>query len=521
MITQTYNLNLIPNGVNVVVDASQYDKGSRTIVFNLCKGSEVFNVPAGSDVYVLGTKLDKTGYEYSCSFTNNQVSFDIEQQMTVLAGKHDAEIRIMKDGDILGTANFVFNIERAGLEDDTVISETELPTVEYIVELAEEGKIMEKVDDTTVGDIAIFDENGQVYDSGVPIGMIKPVYGVRRSLASADSAWERIGDNVDKVANATHDGTAVTNDFDSIYPWSDIITVNMADDGTINAEIGDANFKFDGSNGEVMTYIPPFYYSRYQKDGYEYIHISKNYFGGAELSEGFYIGRYTTSSGVHSKSGVQSQVSQNITTFRTQATGKGTGWQQLDYHYFLLQLLYLVEYADYNSQSKLGNGVSSVSAQVNSGALDSLGMKSGCLANAGATSVIYRGIENIFGNIWQFVDGLNIKDNVAYICYKPSSYAVDTFTGDYSVIGYTNATENGNPKTLGMDNNNSLIALPTSVGGSSTTYICDYYWQNTGNRIALVGGAWTSGANGGLFYWSLYNDSGGSDTSIGSRLLKI
>lgn len=530
MITQTYNLNLIPNGVNVVVDASQYDKGSRTIVFNLFKGSEVFNVPAGSDVYVMGTKPDKTGYEYSCSFTNNQVSFDIEQQMTVLAGKHDAEIRIMKDGDILGTANFVFNIERAGLEDDTVISETELPLIEQAIEAGEdaiesalkaEGYAVGTQYGTPVSSDSPYYENNAKYYAEYMEQYTTKIYGVKRSLTSAESAWERTNDSIGLNANATHDGTAVQNDFDNLYPWSEIKTVNMADDGTINAEIGDANFKFDGSNGEVMTYIPPFYYSREQDASYEYIKISNRYFEGAKHSPEFYIGRYTTSSGVHSKSGVQSQVSQNITTFRTQATGKGTGWQQLDYHYFLLQLLYLVEYADYNSQSKLGNGVSSVSAQVNSGALDSLGMKSGCLANAGATSVIYRGIENIFSNIWQFVDGLNIKDNVAYICYKPSSYQVDTFDGDYSVIGYTNATSNGNPKTLGMDNNNPLIALPTSVGGSSTTYMCDYYWQNTGNRIALVGGTWTYGAHDGLFCWNLYHDSGGSSASLGSRLLKI
>ena len=181
-------------------------------------------------------------------------------------------------------------------------------------------------------------------------------------------------------------------------------------------------------------------------------------------------------------------------------------------------MLYLVEYADGNSQSKLGQGNCSTSAQITLGGCDSLGMKSGCLANAGATSVIYRGIENIFGNIWQFVDGLNIKDNVAYICYKPSSYAVDTFTGDYSALGYTNATANGNPNKMGYDANNPMGALPSVVGTS--TY-GDYYWQNTGNRIAHVGGAWGDGASGGLFCWNLGVGSSAAPAYLGSRLLKI
>ena len=530
MIEQTYNLNLIPNGVPVIVKASQYDKTARTIKFAIYDGDTLFTIPAGADVYVQGTKPDLTGYEYSCTVNGSVVSFDIEQQMTVCAGRHFAEIRITKDGEILGTANFEFFIERSALSDDTVISDTELPLIEQAIEAGEdaiesalkaEGYAVGTQDGTPVSSGSPYYENNAKYYAEYMEQYTTKIYGVKRSLTTSDSAWERTNDSIGLNANATHDGTEVQNDFDNLYPWCDIKTVNMADNGTINAEIGDANFKFDGSNGEVMTRIPPFYYSREQDSNYEYIKISNRYFEGAKHSPEFYIGRYTSSSGAHSKSGVASQVSTNITTFRTQATAKGTGWQQLDYHYFLLELLYLVEYADYNSQSKLGQGNCSTSAQINSGSLDSLGMKSGCLANAGATAVIYRGIENIFGNIWQCVDGLNIKDNVAYICYKPSSYQVDKFDGDYSAVGYTNATSNGNLKTLGMDNNNPLIALPTSVGGTSTTYMCDYYWQNTGNRIARVGGSWGAGAGGGLFYWVLDSGSGAASAIFGSRLLKI
>ena len=342
-------------------------------------------------------------------------------------------------------------------------------------------------------------------------------------MTTSSSAWERTNDSVGLNANATHDGTDVVNDFDNLYPWSKIKTVNMADNGTINAQIGDVNFKFDGTNGEVMTYIPPFYWKRWQDSSYEYIQISNNTFDGASYSEGFYVGRYTTSSGTHSKSGVTSQVSTNITNFRTQARAKGTGWQQMDYHYLLLQMLYLVEYADYNSQTKLGQGVtlSTNTAQVSSGALDSLLMKSGCLTNDGAASVMYRGIENPFGNIWQFVDGLNIKDNVAYINYDPSSYAVDTFDGDYSAIGYTNATANGYANTMGYDSNNPMCAFPISVGSGAgaSAYITDYYYQNTGNRIAVVGGSWDRGAPAGVFCWSFHNDSSPTYSHLGSRLL--
>lgn len=346
------------------------------------------------------------------------------------------------------------------------------------------------------------------------------IYGIKRSLVSSSSSWIRTDDSIGLVANATHDGSLVRNDFDNLPLYNDIVSVNYDVANGVVAEIGDVNFAFDGTNGEVMTRIPAHYYRRWKDTDYEYIQISLDNFDNSTYIPTYYIGRYTTSSGAHSYSGVSSRVETNITNFRTQAQAKGSGWQQLDYHLFDLLNLYLVEYADYNIQNILGRGNTSSSAQITLGGCDTLGMKSGCLANDGLHAVIYRGVENIFGNVYQFVDGLNIKDNVAYISYTPSQYAVDTFSGSYQQVGYTNATANGYAKELGMDNNNQLCALPISIGGSATTYVSAYYYQNTGNKIALFGGRWNNGANAG-FSWNLNADSSSAYSDLGARLLKI
>ena len=577
MITQEYKLNLIPDNFPVFVRCSQYDTESRTIEMTLYEGSALYTIPNGATVTVRGTKQDGTGFEYPCTFSGSVVSFDIQAQMTIFAGKVPSEIRITSNGEILGSCNFYFLVESTPLDSSTVISESDLPLFEQVAQELPQA----------IEDIEWLKEN------------INKVYGIKRSLTTSSSAWERTNDSVGLNANATFDGTDVVNDFDNLYPWSKIKTVNMADNGTINAQIGDVNFKFDGTNGEVMTYIPPFYWKRWQDSSYEYIQISNNYFDGASFSEGFYVGRYTTSSGHHSYSGVASLVNTNITTFRTNAKAKGTGWGQMDYHYFLLQMLYLVEYADNNSQAKLGNGISSVryvatdtatvaetsvnriiiatdnsayevgtyinigtsqgGTQVASmrkitsketvtdgtainfdgtsvniavgnvlwggqqllGECDSLGMKSGTLNDSGRHAMIYRGIENLFGNIFQFMDGLNIKDNVAYICYDQDEYTVNKFTSPYEQIGYTNATSNNYAKQMGYDSGHPLVGLPVAVqSNATTTYYCDYYYQNTGDRIARVGGDFSGGANAGVFYWLLNNPSGDTYISFGSRLLR-
>lgn len=353
------------------------------------------------------------------------------------------------------------------------------------------------------------------------------VYGIRRSLTSNTSpAWERIEDSVGLVANATKNGTAVTNDFDNIYPWSDIITYNYDITAqAITAYYGEPTFKFNGSNGEVLTRIPEFYYKRYIANNYEYILISKEKKDGYIKSEQFSVGRYTYSgseSRVYSRSGYEPFRNYDITNARAYARALGNGFGQMDWHYFIIRMLYLVEYANYDCQTTLGQGrtASSNTAPNNSGGCDSLGMRSGCLGNDGTYSVTYRGIEDLYGNIWQFIDGINIQNHKAYICYDANKYAVDTFTGFYHVLNYTLPSVNGYASKLGYDSNNPLVSLTTEATGSSTTNMCDYYYQQDGNRIALVGGNYADTLLAGLWLWYFYGASSDALPSIGARLLR-
>ncbi len=356
------------------------------------------------------------------------------------------------------------------------------------------------------------------------------IYGVKRNIESESTEWERIDDGIDLTANAQigPDATNVKNDFDSVYPWSDIETYTYdVEKKEVTSWYNEEKdkFKFDGSKGEVLTYIPTFYYKRYQEDGYEYILISNKNLEGYTRSDAFSIGRYTMSgdsNAVHSKSGKQPLTNKKINEFRDYARALGDEFSQLDYHYFIIQLLYLVEYADYDSQVKLGQGYTATSntAVIKSGGCDELGMKSGTLNNDEQHSMIYRGMEDIYGNVWQFVDGINIKDHQAYVCYNPNQYESDKYDGCYQKLGYVNANVNGYIKKLGYDSKNPLVSFPTEIGGSASTHISDNYWHNPDNRIAIVGGAWFVTNLGGLWYWNLYHDSGDTYGYFGARLLK-
>lgn len=442
-------------------------------------------------------------------------------------------------------------------------------------------------------------------------------YGIKRLITDNTlPTWTRIADAEGLTANATKNGTKVANDFDNLYPWSHIRKCNVdAATGQVLAYYGETGFQADGSNGEVMVKIPEFWWKRERLPDefgnvYEYIYIADYARAGYKKSEEFFVGAYMISTETtpeetivaHSRSGVVPKYNTTKANFRTYAKALGDGWQLMDYHYFLLQMLYLVEYAHYNSQSMIGNGIvafntakaliaennvnriivssagtglwvgkticigatdawnSSVAAdreitsiedyndgQVTGKAIhfdgdpvniavnnviwgsaqktgenDSLGNASGCLINDSYHSVNYRGIENIFGHMWQHIDGLNIKDYIAYICKDPDSYENDKFDAPYEKIGYVNAeTSDSYIKKLGLDEKYPEVALPTEVGASSSTGACDNYWCAEGNRIACVGGsfnnAWTKA---GFFAWHCGNASSSTYWLCGARLLK-
>lgn len=436
------------------------------------------------------------------------------------------------------------------------------------------------------------------------------LYGIKRKVNDNTSpAWERIGDSIGLVAKATKNGETVQNDFDSRYPWSEIISYNYdVIKKKINAYYGDPTFKFDGTNGEVLTRIPEFYWKREIINGYEYIYIADYAIAGFNKSEEFSVGRYDAcideDGKLHSYSGYSPSTNKNITQHRDAAKLLSDEFCMIDYRYFMLQMLYLVEYANYNSQSQLGNGIIGIRYNANDkaiiaqertntiviatndyfkvgqqiaigttvdgvsickdrtitkiteyskdttegtaitfdgdpvniaigniihacaqkeGGCDSLGMKSGCLANDSQHAVIYRGIENIFGNVFNWIDGLNIQNYQAYICRNPKEYISDKFEVPYIKLGYVNCNEKDMYiKKLGFDEKNPDIALPIEIGGGagSSSGMCDFYYSSEGNCVALVGGHFTLGSSAGLWFWGCNVSSVTSNLSCGARLLK-
>lgn len=210
--------------------------------------------------------------------------------------------------------------------------------------------------------------------------------------------------------------------------------------------------------------------------------------------------------------------------FRQAARKRGSGWEMYTYGaHKTLFWLFAVEYATLNSQKPfnaqkdangfsqggLGLGPTQMTDWTNFNNTNPLipcgytnefgngsGEKAYVVKNAsGGTHATlmanrYRGIENPFGHIWKYTDGANIQVttgdaglSVLWTTDDPSNFS------DTSYIGYDKkgniCRTNGYVKRVLLGEDGGIVT--TEIGGSSSTYWCDYYYTYTSiNRMLMV-----------------------------------
>ena len=131
MITQVTKLNLVPGGVLPRINVTQYDYGSRALEFLIFNGDQRFTLASGMTARIQGTKPDKCGFDYAATVntSSNKITANLTQQMTACHGEVLTELVILKNGERIGTINFILDVQQAGLSDETVVSDSELPDI--------------------------------------------------------------------------------------------------------------------------------------------------------------------------------------------------------------------------------------------------------------------------------------------------------------------------------------------------------------------------------------------------------
>lgn len=330
------------------------------------------------------------------------------------------------------------------------------------------------------------------------------VYGVDFTDMATTSKCTR----TDAAANFANPQPAVaggtgSSPFDNIMPWSGMVRST------------------DPNAGEVVA-IPKFYF-KWETDGTKAtgLKISMTKLDGFNTSPShmdrgdgkgerdvIYVGRYHSCSTNKSTTGQMPKIDITRSDARTAIHSLGANVWQFDFATRVtIWMLYLVEFADWNSQAKIGYGCGNNESSENVGASDNMQYHTGTMqANRTdyGVGVQYRYIEGLWDNAFDWLDGCYYSTNGMSVILNPNNFS-DTENG--TVIG---TPSHGWVSTFAVSD---WAIYPNHIGGSSSTGSCDQWYYNSFDHPCPSCGAssscWT-GEGYGLFYVA-YN--GVSETS--------
>ena len=271
--------------------------------------------------------------------------------------------------------------------------------------------------------------------------------------------------------------------------------------------------------------------------GYDYRAFSLHKYNDCDK---IYIGRYhacLNNNKMYSSSGKTPMVSQTLAQHRTYATNRGTGYTDIGIcDDILLQCLYLLIVKNFNSQSAVGRGIVDTNAKHNTGEANTFGWLNGGSSNRtnGNTAVCCLGLENFWGNIFVWEDGIiktPVSGNVSQQTITMAQYA-DQYNSNgsgYEIITtqtyaqLANYYQNGFmgrvagvPKFIFLPNSSTVSAS----GRSESTYMCDWHHiELSATTISNFGGDWADGLLAGAFSRHLTSAPSSAFGHVGSRLV--
>lgn len=347
-------------------------------------------------------------------------------------------------------------------------------------------------------------------------GAYSHIYGVSWDGTST-TKWSRTDAAegfVDPVP-AVNNGTG-SSPFDEISPWKDMVKEERA--------------------GGTMVKIPKFYYKRtktgkimtvqismMQEEGFSVSPMHMDRGDGKGERDVAYIGRYHCGATAYkSATGQMPKADIARATARSEIHKLGNDIYQLDYAAWeTIQLLYLVEFADWNSQKTIGYGCGNNSSAEVMGSTDAMQYHTGTTAASRTTygHTQYRNIEDPWGNVYDWCDGVYFNGADIYAIKNPANFS-DSAGG---VKVGTRPTSSGYISEYAISNVSGYeyFMYPSAVAGSESTYICDRCGYDSSGVVLHVGGSYNQYQSYGLFYLYGYSSASYSSSGIGSRLQEL
>lgn len=314
--------------------------------------------------------------------------------------------------------------------------------------------------------------------------------------------------------------------FDNLYPWNGMIRETV--DGNEVVKIPKFWYKIEKTSSKLSIQI-----ADAPRDGFN-VSPAHRARGSYPEQDYVYIGRYHSDSNYKSTSGVIPVANITRATARINQAAIGSGYYQLDFSLWVtIWMLYLVEFANWNTQSMIGYNCGNNSSKENTGSTDTMPYHTGTMQTSKTTygvGVQYRYIEDPWGNVLDWCDGItfgpdeNNNAGEGIYCFEDFADYSDSYNSANAVLVGRRANVSNYIQDFDQSNINGFdwVLYPGNGDtGSSQNQVPDFCYFNTSGVVLFVGGFYLQNAYRGLFY--LYGNYTASVQSgyIGVRLQKI
>lgn len=339
------------------------------------------------------------------------------------------------------------------------------------------------------------------------------IYGVEWDWTSSGPTK---GTRTDAAASFADPNPAVNNGngsspFDNLMPWAGMVKETRA--GGVEVKEPKYWFKWTKTGKKLKLQI-----ADGPVEGFHVDPVNMDRGDGLGELDFSYIGRYHCASGTYkSETNKAQQVSITRSAARTSIHNLGSNFWQIDFaQMWYVGMLYLVEFADWDGQKRIGRGCSASGSKENNGKTDAMQYHTGTTAanrdTYGYTQ--YRNIEGWWDNVYDWMDGCYYNSNGLNVILNPNQFsdsANGTLIGSMPSSGYPN--DMAIPTQSGFE----WALRPATTGGSDSTYVPDSWFFGGSYPCLYRGGSYSQYLVRGPFYVGCSGASGSSG-SFGCRL---
>lgn len=335
---------------------------------------------------------------------------------------------------------------------------------------------------------------------------------------TSNPAWTRTDTSVGFAAPnpATNNGTG-SSPFDTIMPWAGMVKVEDEVAGTLVA-IPKYWYKWTRDGVSMKLQV-----ANYAADGFYVSPAHADRGDGQGERDVVYVGRYHCGSDYKSTTGVLPLGNITRATARTNIHALGAEYWQYDFAmYWTIAMLYLVEFANWNSQAVIGYGCSPSGSIFNMGLTDSMQYHTGTSAATRETygCCQYRNIEGLWDNAHDWCDGIYFSQINVYCINTPAEFN-DSSNGQ--LVGERATTGNviqafTNPLIKSFE----YALYPNIVSGNAyDTYCCSFCSYGTSGTTLFTGSYYYKSRGKGFFSLAGNQPSSFRSLSIGCRTTKL